>query len=182
MMTGCMCRTTALKAQRAAAMKPLAPSRHGWVCARVALAPVVTASAAASSRTAPAPDGASAAMPPAVSSTMGASACGASCQEVRSTPASAAASDAPSLDESLLAYMSSAAMASHSGSVLSARGPTGAGGLGALASLAGVLPAGRGVPSSRLVVGSASVLVSGGSLLKPRATPAFMPVSAKALP
>jgi len=73
-------------------------------------------------------------------------------------------------------------MASHSGSVLSARGPIGAGGLKALASLAGVSPAGRGMPSSRLVVGSASVLVSGGASLKPEAIPAFVPAVTEALP
>jgi len=103
---------------------------------------------------APAPAGASAVMPPAVSSTMGASACSASSsrpaqpvasdgstsnelrslsrQEVGSTLVSAAASNAPSLDESLPAYRILAAMASHSGSVLDdgrevgqARGRTG---------------------------------------------------------
>ena len=113
---------------------------------------------------------------------MGASARGASCQEVRSTLASAAALNAPSLDESLPAYRISASMASHSGSALSARGPTGAGGLRALASLAGVSPAGRGMPSSRLVVDSASVLVSGGASLKPEAIPASVPAVTEALP
>ena len=73
-------------------------------------------------------------------------------------------------------------MASHSGSVLSARGPIGAGGLKALASLAGVSPAGRGMPSSRLVVGSASVLVSGVASLKPEAIPASVPTVTEALP
>ena len=133
MMTGCTCRTTALSPQCTAATKPLAPSRHGWMCARarVPLAPVVTASAAASSRTAPAPTGA----------------CALARRHVRFT----------------------------------AQGPVGAGGLGALASLAGVSPAGRGMPSSRLVVGSTSVLVSSGAPLKPEAIPASMPAVAEAL-
>jgi len=42
-----------------------------------------------------------------------------------------------------------------------------------------MLDAGRSAPISHLVVGSASMLISGGSSLKP---PALMPASAKALP
>ena len=62
------------------------------------------------------------------------------------------------------------------------RGPIGASGLRALVSLVGVSPDGRDTSSSRLIVSSASVLVSAGASLKPEAIPASVPAVTEALP